>query len=315
MSRLSKQIIIFFISLGVIMPASFSHAYWVNGVCYPDNLETCYYQNTYSKQTISTGINTDPMTHVCGSLAIVGLGCGAIPQTTYVYQKRYSADQVYRFYGLGQPYTVTPNPTLTTSTTETFYISSNETGLRRLSTASIFSGLFGSSSRASANPILVRAQGSTDVYEITNGQKHKVPNADIFNDYGYTAEMVREIPKKELDKYPRVSLIKQRGSSKIYYLTEAGLVREMRSEKVIESYGKDKKEAITVSRREFMFYPKNEFVYLESDPNKDVFQVVGKKKRYVTPVALSNLNIFEYQIAPVNDTEFKSYRLTKPLLQ
>jgi hypothetical protein len=191
------------------------------------------------------------------------------------------------------------------------------------SSNSIFGNLFGSISSntvakdADGNPISLVSPDNTHVYAIIAGKKHLIPTEDVFGDYGYTASMVKTISQKELDHYPRADLIKVKNDSKhLYFLTENNMTRLIPSQKVMDSYGDRAEDAITISKQEFNFYPQNQYIYLESPLNRDVFQIVnGTGKRYLTPMAVQRLVITPDQVAPVNQTEMDFYKILAPVIQ
>ena len=161
---------------------------------------------------------------------------------------------------------------------------------------------------------LVKVVGSPEVYEIVRGMKHLVPSEEIFLNYGYKKEMVREIPQVELNKYPRVRLVQPKGSKKVYYLTEAGFVRLVPDAKVYESYGDRKEDILVISTKEFNLYPVNQYVYLENPLNRDVFSVDGSTKKYLTPMAIRRMGLKEFQVTPVNQFEMSFYKTGEPII-
>lgn len=161
---------------------------------------------------------------------------------------------------------------------------------------------------------LVKVAGRPEVYEIVRGMKHLVPSEEVFLSYGYKKEMVREIPQRELDRYPRVRLVQPKGSKKVYYLTEAGFVRLVPDAKVYESYGDRKEDILIISTKEFNLYPVNQYVYLENPLNRDVFSVDGSTKKYLTPMAIRRMALKEFQVAPVNQFEMSYYKTGAPII-
>ncbi|OGN27752.1 MAG: hypothetical protein A2941_02665 [Candidatus Yanofskybacteria bacterium RIFCSPLOWO2_01_FULL_49_17] len=190
------------------------------------------------------------------------------------------------------------------------------------SSGSIFDNLFGSAGSAVAqdvngSPIVLVTADNTNVYAIISGKKHLIPNVpDVLSEYNYSQDLVQTVAYAQLNKYPRANLVTVKGDSKhIYYLTEGGLLRLMPSDKVIDSYGGRKEDAITIGRVEFNFYPKNQYIYLENPLNRDVFQIVGDGKRYLTPMAAQRMNVTPDQVAPVNQFEMDSYKILAPVVQ
>ncbi|MEK7137998.1 MAG: hypothetical protein AAB787_00670 [Patescibacteria group bacterium] len=250
----------------------------------------------YSPQTRMIAIS-DPQTMVCRGLAMSGLGCGSSTAPAPYVMGTYQPKQVHLnfdiFSNTSASSTSTDNSNSTTAV-------SNAVAPKDLSGQKIN---------------LVSVPNSQEIYELVNGQKHPFPSFSIYYDYGYTLDMIQPISQEQLDKYPRASLVKVKGNSKIYYLTEGGMVRRViNTNKIFEIYGDRKEDVITISRKEFNYYPTNEYVYQFSPLNRDVFQISTKGKRYLTPMAVYRLGISPDQIAPVSKLELDSYKTLAPLV-
>lgn len=237
----------------------------------------------------------DPQTIVCRALNMVGLSCGA---TSYVVGG-YQPKPVHLNYDIFSNTPVSNSGTSTNNSNSTAAIS-NAVAPKDLSGQKIN---------------LVSVPNSQEIYELVNGQKHIFPSLAIFYDYGYTTDMIQPITQYQLDKYPRADLVKIKGSSAVYYLTEGGLVRPVVDvKKIFDFYGDRTEDIITISRKEFNFYPTNQYVYQESPLNRDVFQISGNGKRYLTPMAVMRLNIRADQVAPVSKAELDFYKTLAPLV-
>jgi len=226
---------------------------------------------------------SDPNTIVCNALASVGLGCGSVD---------------------------TSANSLTTTNSNISNDSGNNSGL----SATIFTA--GKKQKGSDSVNLVRVKGQTKIYEIVGGKKHFIQTMDIFYDYGFKIEWVQDITQKQLDKFPRIKLMQVTDNKKnTYYFTEGGMVRLIPDKSVFSSYGDREEDIIVISKKEFNFYPQNQFVFLENPLTRDVFQVIqGKTKRYITPQAVKRLKIDSTQIAPINQTELAIYKTDKPIV-
>jgi len=179
-------------------------------------------------------------------------------------------------------------------------------------TGAIFKGSV--KSAAGGEISLVQVPGRPELYQIINGRKHLIPNLEIFYNYGYKPEMVQPISEYELSRYIRASLIKTGSSKNVYYLTETGMVRLIPDPKIYSSYGATADDIITVSSKEFNFYPVNKFIYQEYPLNRDVFEIVGTNKVYLTPMAIYRMNITDNMVAPVNQYEFNYYKIGAPVI-
>ncbi len=222
---------------------------------------------------------SDPNAVVCDVLNRVGIGCGTSQTAS----------------------SPTSSPTLTGNT-------NNNSSL----TATIFN--FGSKSKR-GDSILVRVIGRAEIYEIIGGQRHLIPNKDIFYDYGFRDELIQNITAEELNRYTRVKLIRAEGDNKkTYYLTEGQMIRLIPDNKISDSYGDRSEDVVVISKKEFNFYPQDQFVFLERPLRRDVFQVVDGNKRYLTPMAVERMKIRSEDIAPVNETEMAYYKTGSPII-
>ena len=242
----------------------------------------------------------DPQEIVCRGLAMSGLPCG--PQTTptsYVSMPTYQPKPVRLNFDIFSNSAAYDTNTSTDNSNLTATIN-NAVAPKDLSGQKIN---------------LVSVPNSQEIYGLVNGQKHVFPSLAIFYDYGYKLGMVQPIDQIQLDKYPRAHLVKVKGSTTVYYLTEGGLVRPINNpKKIMDIYGDRNEDIITISRKEFNFYPTNQYVYQESPLNLDVFQITANGKRYLTPMSVTRLNIHPDQIAPVSKAELDSYKTLAPLI-
>lgn len=154
------------------------------------------------------------------------------------------------------------------------------------------------------------------IFEIIKGQRHFIPTMDIFYDYGFDLKAVQSATQNDLERFPRAKLAKVYKDKKSnYYLTEGYMIRLIPNERVFQSYGDRKEDMITISKKEFNFYPRNQFVFLENPLTADVFQIVDNgTKRYIVPQVTQRLKINPEQIAPINKIQLDSYQNSIPVI-
>jgi hypothetical protein len=154
------------------------------------------------------------------------------------------------------------------------------------------------------------------IFEIIKGQRHFIPTIDIFFDYGFDLSSVQDISIYDLYKFPRTKLVKVQGNSKeVYYITEGNMIRLCLNEEILKSYGDRQEDIITISKKEFSFYPRNQYIFLENPLSRDIFQIsIDGVKRYVVPQVVQRLRIRSDQVAPVNKQEFDSYKYGPPII-
>ena len=155
------------------------------------------------------------------------------------------------------------------------------------------------------------------VYEIIKGKKHLIPTLDIFYDYGFDPRQVQFITQEQLDKYTRIKLVKvdkDKEKGAVYYITDNRITRRVLSEDLIKSYGERSEDIITISKKEFNYYPENKYIYLDQPTRRDVYVISGNTKIYLTPMAVRRLEILASQAAPVNEFEFNAYKVGSPII-
>jgi len=191
------------------------------------------------------------------------------------------------------------------------------------SSGGLFGGIFGGGSTGpNFDPIIsvVNVEGQSAVYRIVDGKKHSIPTIEIFYSYGFDTDIVQKISQKELDTYPLARLFIVEGDKNlenpsVYYLTEERMLRPILNDKVFYSYGNRKEDVITINQKEFNYYPRNQFIFVERPKlDRDIYQISGGIKRYLTPVAVKRMELKEREIAPVNQFEFDEYPEGEPVI-
>ena len=283
--------------------------------------------NQGSLSTVIYGNGGDLNAFVCGILASIGSGCGS-PQKT--------ATPAY-----GQPNS-RPAATLTPAPQEPSSQPNRQANVGNNLQASIANVTV---KRTASDdevilvkvPVSVENQGSSTVvgatndiklkqtlglstndaiFEIIRGQKHFIPTIDIFFDYGFDLSAVQSITHKDLEPFPRTKLVKVNGDKKkTYYITEGYMIRLIPNKNVFESYGDREEDIITISTKEFNFYPRNQYVFLENPLNAAIYQIVDNgTKRYVVPQVMKRLRMKQEQIAPINQIQLDVYQNSQPII-
>ena len=265
--------------------------------------------NGGSLNTVRYGGGGDLNSFVCGALSSIGLGCGA-PQriATPVYGQSYSQsspvpqitsqEQPERQANIGNSLQAS-----IANTTVKRTASDDEVILVKVPTVNGYKKTLG-------------LETNDSLYEIIRGQKHFIPTVDIFFDYGFDLAAVQSVTHKDLEPFPRVKLVNVKSNGKkTYYITEGNMIRLVPNKNVFESYGDREEDIITISKKEFNFYPRNQYVFLENPLSADIFQIVNDgTKRYVVPQVTKRLRIGQDQIAPINQAQFDAYKNSSPII-
>ena len=93
------------------------------------------------------------------------------------------------------------------------------------------------------------------------------------------------------------------------------MIRLIPNKNIFESYGDREEDVITISKKEFNFYPRNQYVFLENPLSADAYQVVNDgSKRYVVPQVMKRLRMRQEQIAPINQFQLDAYQSGSPII-
>lgn len=156
------------------------------------------------------------------------------------------------------------------------------------------------------------------IWRLQNGRKHWIPSPKAFFSYGYNPDDIENATIPEINSYPRVKLIREVGDSgRIYYITEAGLIRRHPNMRTFRSYeGNKLEDVVEVSEAELNSYGKVKAVKL---PNSHkVYKLETRDgqivKRWVkTMNAFHDLGLSWREVAPVNHVEFEAYPTVEPI--
>lgn len=156
------------------------------------------------------------------------------------------------------------------------------------------------------------------IWRLRNGRKHWIPSPDAFYSYGYSPDNIEKITIPKINSYPRVKLIRKVGDSgRIYYITEAGLIRRHPNMESFRSYDGNKLEdVVEVSETELNSYERVKAVKLPYSHKVYKLEKRGDQivKRWVkTMDAFHKLDLTWREVAPVNHVEFEAYPTVEPV--
>lgn len=267
-------------------------------------------KNSTSLSSVLYGGGGDLQLFVCDALSSIGLGCGA-PQkvSTPIYSQPNSQSSTI----VSQN---TPQESAKKQADNPSYLQASIANVTVKRTAS------------NDEVILVKTPANKDIrptlglstsdaiFEIIKGQKHFIPTTDIFFDYGFNLSAVQNVTLKDLELFPRAKLVNiYKDKKRNYYITEGYMIRLIPNKHVFESYGDREEDIITISKKEFNFYPRNQFVFLENPLSADVFQIVNDgSKRYIVPQVMKRLRMNLEQIAPINQVQLDAYQNNLPII-
>jgi len=265
-------------------------------------------------QTLNTGGNPEVL--VCDVLTSIGLGCG-VSQPAPSTAEHPSAD-------IDSPLSPVPNGTAAQRDSVQPW---QQDGSLQASIANVT--VKRSASKDEVMLVKVPAYGvvrptlgletNDAIFEIIRGQKHFIPTVDVFFDYGFDLAAVQSVTHNDLELFPRTKLVNvYKGGKNIHYITETHMIRLVPDNFVFDSYGDRKEDIITISKKEFNFYPRNQYVFLQNSLDAvsvEIFQISDNgTKRYVVPQVVKRLRITQNQVAPINRAQFEAYDYGTPII-
>ena len=151
---------------------------------------------------------------------------------------------------------------------------------------------------------LIRTIGDYKVYLIVNGIKRHIPNPEIFLNYGFSWDDVKDVSKETVNQYKQACLVKESRQEKVYYLSpKKKIKRWLRSPEIFSSYNNKWEDIQVISKFEMDFYPESNLIRLQGD-NK-IYLIGEKTKRWIPNAQIFNAHRFDWNLVMVvNEIEF-----------
>lgn len=129
----------------------------------------------------------------------------------------------------------------------------------------VFSAFYGLSDFAKAVSYegkLIRPSGYSNVFIISKGKKHYIPDIEIFNSYGYKWEDVIEVDQSVEHSYEPVNLIKTADSDKVFYLSSYNKKFWIPTSEIFlkAGYHSVDEDVVIVNKTELDYYKTSKFV-------------------------------------------------------
>lgn len=124
---------------------------------------------------------------------------------------------------------------------------------------------------------LIRAINDYKVYLIVNGISRHIPNPEIFLDYGFSWDDVKDVPQATINKYSRGYLIRESRQGKIFYLSPNGVKKWIPNPEIFASYNNKWEDIQVVSKLEMESYPVSNLRRY----NNQIFLIEGNTKRLI----------------------------------
>jgi len=158
---------------------------------------------------------------------------------------------------------------------------------------------------ATAN--LLRAIDQEKVYRIISGKKLWVPSAEAFTAQNLNWEDVQETSEAEVNSLPTARLIRSEGDPKVYFITDNGFKKWIRTAEIFNSYSGNKWEDIVDVVSEIVeSFQAVELMRLQGGTK--VYKLEGSTKRWIrTTDAFDRYNFDWKKIVSMNQLELNYY--------
>jgi len=153
---------------------------------------------------------------------------------------------------------------------------------------------------------LLRAVGHNRVFRVVDGKRLWVPTISAFNAQGLKWDNIGEASDKELEKYPKIKLIKEKGNDKIFYITNSGMKKYIINAKVFSSYNNKYSDVVEVDSEIVSSFDTVD-LFKDEDGSK-VYKIEGNKKMWVKSEKVFNKHNFDWnKVVPANKVELDAY--------
>jgi len=155
---------------------------------------------------------------------------------------------------------------------------------------------------------LIRAINGYQVFLVVSGIKRHIPNPEVFLDYGFSWNDVKDVSQATIDKYKDIYLVRASKTTDVYYLTN-GIKKLIPTAAIFNSYNDNKWTDIQIiSPNEMNSYPTADLINLTN--SNEVYLVEGTTKRKIPSIAVFNKYRYNWNyVVIVNQTEFNYYKV------
>lgn len=153
---------------------------------------------------------------------------------------------------------------------------------------------------------LIRQNGDYRVYLVVNGVKRHIPNPQVFLNYGFDWNDIKDVDTSIISKYKDTYLIKEDGKEQVYYINPQGIRKHIPTEAIFNSYNDKWEDIQIISNHEMSYYPISNLIKLAN--TNDIYLLQGDLKRKISsPQAFAKYKLDWKLVTEVNQTEFDWY--------
>jgi hypothetical protein len=153
---------------------------------------------------------------------------------------------------------------------------------------------------------LIKLKGDYKVYLVTNGVRRHIPNPQVFLNYGFNWDDIKEVDESTAAEYKDTYLVRESGEDEVYYLNGNGVRKHIPTAEIFDSYGDKWGDIQIVSKTEMESYPISDLVQLEG--SNDVYTLTGNMKKLIPdPETFKKYKLDWSKIIKINKAEFDYY--------
>lgn len=154
---------------------------------------------------------------------------------------------------------------------------------------------------------LIRTIGDYKVYLVVNGIKRHIPNPEIFLNYGFSWDDIKDVSASTVAQYKQAYLVRVSKQGTIYYLSPQGVKKWIRTPEIFASYNDKWEDIQVISKKERDSYPESNLIRLSGDSK--IYLIENNIKRWIPTTAIFNAHHYDYDLVlTVNKFEFDYYR-------
>ncbi|MFH0854613.1 MAG: hypothetical protein V1891_03925 [bacterium] len=162
------------------------------------------------------------------------------------------------------------------------------------------------------NARLIKSSNNPAVYAIINGKKHKIPNADIFLNYGFNWQNIKIASNEEISSYPDLKIVKTENNPAVYYINEKKNIKKAHlSEKIFLDYGNRWEDIVIISEKDMALYKDAILVKTQKEPA--VYVLEENSRKIINSAYEFESNGYKWEdIIEVSKLDLESYSLAMP---
>jgi len=153
---------------------------------------------------------------------------------------------------------------------------------------------------------LLRAVGHNRVYRVFNGKVLWIPTISAFNSQGLKWNDVQNTGETDMDKYPKIKLIKGEDDNRVFYITNSGMKKHLINTEVFNSYNNKHSDVVKVDSEIINSFDTVN-LFKDKEGNR-VYKIEGNKKKWIKTAEAFERQKYDWsEVVSVNNVELNAY--------